>query len=51
MIGRKGFLAGLGASAAAMLARPSLVRAQGESFRAGIKLSPTSMDPHFRLSG
>ncbi|MCC7284127.1 MAG: ABC transporter substrate-binding protein [Acetobacteraceae bacterium] len=34
-----------------MLARPSLVRAQGESFRAGIKLSPTSMDPHFRLSG
>lgn len=51
MIRRKQFLAGMGAASAAVLARPRLIRAQADGLRAGIKLSPTSMDPHFRLSG
>jgi peptide/nickel transport system substrate-binding protein len=33
------------------LAAPATIRAQEAPLRAGLKLSPTSMDPHFRLSG
>lgn len=52
MITRKQLLAGIGAVAAGLaLARPNLARGQGDVLRTGIKLSPTSMDPHFRLSG
>jgi peptide/nickel transport system substrate-binding protein len=47
MITRKQFLAGT----AATLAAPRLAHAQGDALRVGLKLSPTSMDPHFRLSG
>ncbi|MGG5889821.1 ABC transporter substrate-binding protein [Falsiroseomonas sp. HC035] len=44
------------AGAAALAATPSAMPAWAQSapetrLRAGIKLSPTSMDPHFRLSG
>ncbi len=41
-------------AAAATLGMPHVARAQGDAasaFRAGIKLTPTSMDPQFRLSG
>jgi peptide/nickel transport system substrate-binding protein len=54
---RAEFLRALGATtlAAAVGARPLVARAQadaaGGTLRAGIKLSPTSMDPHFRLAG
>jgi peptide/nickel transport system substrate-binding protein len=47
------FLAGLGA-AGLLLAAPHAARGQAAppgALRAGLKLSPTSMDPHFRLSG
>jgi peptide/nickel transport system substrate-binding protein len=49
---RSDFLKAIAASAtAATLGLPHVARAQADSFRAGLKLSPTSMDPHFRLSG
>jgi peptide/nickel transport system substrate-binding protein len=52
MIRRKQFLAGFGAAAAVAVSRAPCARAQAEAaLRTGIKLSPTSMDPHFRLSG
>jgi peptide/nickel transport system substrate-binding protein len=39
-------------ASAALMALPSIARAQpADTLRAGLKLSPTSMDPHFRLSG
>ena len=47
------FLAGLGA-AGVLLAAPRGADGQAAppgALRAGLKLSPTSMDPHFRLSG
>ncbi len=47
---RSEFLRAAGATAAA-LALPRIAGAQADSLRAGLKLSPTSMDPHFRLSG
>ena len=49
---RSAFLRAVAASATtAALGLPHLARAQASTLRAGIKLSPTSMDPHFRLSG
>jgi peptide/nickel transport system substrate-binding protein len=51
---RAEFLRLAGASAlvaAGGLPRPSLAQSDADTLRAGIKLSPTSMDPHFRLSG
>lgn len=49
---RSEFLAALGATATtAALGLPRAARAQDQTLRAGLKLSPTSMDPHFRLSG
>ena len=51
MIRRREALFGAGVASASALAGPYVARAQGETLRAGIKLSPTSMDPHFRLSG
>ncbi|MBR0680568.1 ABC transporter substrate-binding protein [Roseomonas eburnea] len=52
---RSEFLAAIAATATtATLGRPRIARAQGDAagmLRAGLKLSPTSMDPHFRLSG
>ncbi len=50
MLKRSEFLRATGAAAAA-LALPAAARGQDSSLRAGLKLSPTSMDPHFRLSG
>jgi peptide/nickel transport system substrate-binding protein len=39
-------------ASAGLLALPAVARAQpADTLRAGLKLSPTSMDPHFRLSG
>jgi peptide/nickel transport system substrate-binding protein len=40
-----------GVAAAATIGLPAIARAQADGLRAGLKLSPTSMDPHFRLSG
>ncbi|MBR0672539.1 ABC transporter substrate-binding protein [Neoroseomonas soli] len=51
---RSEFLAAVAATATtAALGLPRPARAQGDPgmLRAGLKLSPTSMDPHFRLSG
>lgn len=49
---RSEFLRTVAASAgAAAFGLPHVARAQAETFRGGLKLSPTSMDPHFRLSG
>lgn len=49
---RSEFLRASAAGAAAVaLGLPRGAHAQGDGFRAGLKLSPTSMDPHFRLSG
>lgn len=52
---RSDFLRSLAATALVGAAGlPAIARAQsdaGQVLRAGIKLSPTSMDPHFRLSG
>jgi peptide/nickel transport system substrate-binding protein len=49
---RSAFLRAVAAgAAAATLGPPRIARAQAEMLRAGLKLSPTSMDPHFRLSG
>mgnify|MGYP005837965163 CR=1 FL=1 len=49
---RSDFLKAVAASAgAAILGLPGIARGQAQGLRAGLKLSPTSMDPHFRLSG
>jgi peptide/nickel transport system substrate-binding protein len=50
---RAEFLKALGATTLSAVGMPAVARAQSDSaaLRAGIKLSPTSMDPHFRLSG
>lgn len=39
------------AAGAATFGLPHVARAQSSTLRCGLKLSPTSMDPHFRLSG
>lgn len=49
---RSEFLKVIAATAGtAAMGLPSIARAQGETLRGGLKLSPTSLDPHFRLSG